>query len=96
TLHAIEELPGVGAVTGPYGGTGPGQISEDGHTAYATVTFDRPADEIPASQAQALVDTAKGAEADGLQVELGGTAVALTEAPSVHLAEGVGVIVAAV
>ncbi|MEU6952776.1 MMPL family transporter [Streptomyces sp. NPDC045714] len=96
TLHAIEELPGVGAVTGPYGGTGPGQISEDGHTAYATVTFDHPADEIPASQAQALVDTAKGAEADGLQVELGGTAVALTEAPSVHLAEGVGVVVAAV
>ncbi|MFE6915927.1 MMPL family transporter [Streptomyces rubiginosohelvolus] len=96
TLHAIEDLPGVGAVTGPYGTAGPGQISQDGHTAYATVTFDRPADEIPASQAQALVDTAKAAEADGLQVELGGTAVALTEAPSVHFAEGIGVIVAAV
>ncbi len=96
TLHAIDELPGVGAVTGPYGGTGPGQISEDGRTAYATVTFDRPADEIPVSQARAVVDTAKAAESDGLQVELGGTAVSLTEAPSAHLAEGVGVLVAAV
>ncbi|MFI1184919.1 MMPL family transporter [Streptomyces californicus] len=95
TLHAIDGLPGVGAVTGPYGETGPGRISEDGRTAYATVTFDRPANEIPVSQAQAVVDTAKAAESDGLQVELGGTAVALTEAPSVHLAEGVGVLVAA-
>ncbi|MFD7748590.1 MMPL family transporter [Streptomyces sp. NPDC059698] len=96
TLHAIEELPGVGAVTGPYGASGPGQISEDGHTAYAAVTFDRPADEIPAAQAQALVDTAQAAEGDGLRVELGGTAVALTEAPFVHLTEGIGVVVAAV
>ncbi|WP_228990032.1 efflux RND transporter permease subunit [Streptomyces sp. DH8] len=96
TLHAIEELPGVGAVTSPYGAPETGGISEDGHTAYAAVTFDRPADEIPAAQAQALVDTAKAAEGDGLHVELGGAVVALTEAPSVHLTEGIGVVVAAV
>ena len=96
TLHAIEELPGIGGVTGPYGSAGAGQISADGHTAYATVTFDQQADDIPPEQAQALVDTAKAAESDGLQVELGGTAVALTEAPSAHLSEAIGVVVAAV
>ncbi|WP_335937545.1 MMPL family transporter [Streptomyces sp. PTD5-9] len=96
TLHAVEELPGVGAVTGPYGESGTGQISPDGRTAYATVTFERPSDEIPASQAQALVDTAKAAGAAHLQVELGGPAVALTEAPAVHLSEVIGVVVAAV
>ncbi|MFJ4964264.1 MMPL family transporter [Streptomyces sp. NPDC088729] len=96
TLHAVEELPGVGDVAGPYGPLGDGRISEDGRTAYATVTFDRPTGDIPAAQAQALVDTAKAAETDGLQVELGGTAVALTEAPSVRLSEAVGVVVAAV
>ncbi|MFC9243344.1 MMPL family transporter [Streptomyces sp. NPDC057136] len=96
TLHAIEELPGIGGVTGPYGSAGAGQISADGNTAYATVTFDQQADDIPPEQAQALVDTAKAAESDGLQVELGGTAVALTEAPSVHLSEAIGVVVAAV
>ena len=96
TLHAIEELPGIGGVTGPYGSAGAGQISTDGHTAYATVTFDQQADDIPPEQAQALVDTAKAAESDGLQVELGGTAVALTEAPSAHLSEAIGVAVAAV
>ncbi|MGW2558119.1 MMPL family transporter [Streptomyces sp. NPDC001514] len=72
------------------------QISEDGRTAYATVTFDKQADDIPVKQAQAVVDTAKAAENDGLQVELGGSVTALTEAPSAHMAEIVGVAVAAV
>ncbi|GEB56965.1 MMPL family transporter [Streptomyces gardneri] len=94
-LDKTAELPGIAAVTSPYGDTA-GQISEDGHTAYATVTFDAQADDIPEAQAQALVDTAKAAASDDLQVELGGTAVALTEAPGGHIAEVVGVAVAAV
>ncbi|MGW3656350.1 MMPL family transporter [Streptomyces sp. NPDC005151] len=96
TLHAIERLPGVGGVTGPYGASGAGQISADGHTAYATITFDQRADDIPVQQARSVVDTAKAAGGDGLQVELGGSAVALTEAPSAHLSEAIGVVVAAV
>ncbi|MEU0836841.1 MMPL family transporter [Streptomyces sp. NPDC005969] len=96
TLHAIEQLPGVGGVTGPYGASGAGQISADGHTAYATITFDHQADDIPVQQARSVVDTAKAAAGDGLQVELGGSAVALTEAPSAHLSEAIGVVVAAV
>ncbi|WP_326657727.1 MMPL family transporter [Streptomyces sp. NBC_00385] len=96
TLHAVERLPGVGAVTGPYTDTGSGQISADGHTAYATVTFDRQADDVPAGQARAVVDTAKAAAGERLQVELGGSAIALTEAPGAHLSEAVGVVVAAV
>ncbi|MFF1649737.1 MMPL family transporter [Streptomyces sp. NPDC058240] len=96
TLHAVEELPGVGAVTGPYGVSGTAQISGDGHTAYATITFDQQVDDIPVQQARAVADTAKAAAGDHLQVELGGPAVALTEAPSAHLSEAVGVLVAAV
>ncbi|MFI6418551.1 MMPL family transporter [Streptomyces sp. NPDC050842] len=94
-LDEVAGLPGIATVTSPYGDTA-GQISEDGHTAYATVTFDAQADDIPEAQAQALVDTAKAAAADSLAVELGGTAVALTEAPGGHIAEVVGVAVAAV
>ncbi|SFY18015.1 MMPL family transporter [Streptomyces atratus] len=96
TLHAVEELPGVGAVTGPYGASGTAQISADGHTAYAAVTFDQLVEDIPVQQVRAVVDTAKAAAGDHLQVELGGPAVALTEAPSAHLSEAVGVVVAAV
>ncbi|MFD9288789.1 MMPL family transporter [Streptomyces sp. NPDC060030] len=96
TLQAIGTLPGVGDVTGPYGETPSGQISGDGRTAYATVTFDHRAGEIPPGQAQAVADTAQEAAGEGLQVELGGTAVAATEAPALHLSEAVGVAVAAV
>ncbi|MEU6018702.1 MMPL family transporter [Streptomyces sp. NPDC047515] len=96
TLHEVEALPGVGAVIGPYGASGAGQISEDGHTAYATITFDQQSEDIPVQQAQAVVDTAKAAASEHLQVELGGSAVALTEAPSVHFSEAIGVVVAAV
>ncbi|MFJ1836558.1 MMPL family transporter [Streptomyces sp. NPDC088175] len=95
TLHAVEELPGVGAVTGPYGASGTAQISGDGHTAYAAITFDQRVEDIPAQQVRAVVDTARAAAGDHLQVELGGPAVALTEAPSAHLSEVVGVVVAA-
>ncbi|MEW1692305.1 MMPL family transporter [Streptomyces sp. NPDC091265] len=95
TLRAVERLPGVGAVSGPYTAAGAGQISADAHTAYATVTFDRQADDVPVRQAQAVVDTAKAASGEHLQVELGGSAVALTEAPGAHLSEAIGVVVAA-
>jgi putative drug exporter of the RND superfamily len=94
-LDEVAELPGVAAVTSPYDDAR-GQVSEDGHTAYATVTFDAQSDDIPEAQAKALVDTAKAAATDDLQVELGGSAVALTEAPGGHIAEIVGVAVAAV
>ncbi|WP_037677687.1 MMPL family transporter [Streptomyces griseus] len=95
TLEKIADLPGVAAVTSPYGGQGTRQISQDGHTAYATVTFEDPAQDIDRSEAQAVVTTARAAGTDGLQVELGGTAVGLTESSGGHLAEVVGVIVAA-
>ncbi|WP_460069750.1 MMPL family transporter [Streptomyces sp. YKOK-I1] len=95
-LDRIADLPGVASVAGPYGEQGAAQISKDGHTAYATVTFADRAEDIGASEAQAVVKAAKAAESDGLQVELGGSAIALTESSGGHLAEIVGVAVAAV
>ncbi|MFJ8693524.1 MMPL family transporter [Streptomyces roseolilacinus] len=104
-LDEIAGLPGVAAVTTPYApaglpggaaGAGDGRISEDGRTAYATVTFDRPADDIPEEQARALVDTARAAAGDGLRVEVGGAVAALTQGGGSHSAEIVGVGVAAV
>ncbi|MFF4350733.1 MMPL family transporter [Streptomyces sp. NPDC001530] len=95
-LDEISTLPGVASVVSPYEGRGAGRISADGHTAYATVTFDDQAEHIDKGEAQAVVDTAKAAETKGLQVELGGSAIGLTESSGGHLAEIVGVIVAAV
>ncbi|MEV7558801.1 MMPL family transporter [Streptomyces sp. NPDC089795] len=98
-LADVAALPGVGSVAGPYGPTpeDAARISPDGRTAYAVVTFDRQADAVPKGQARAVVEAAKNptTEAGGLQVELGGRAIQLTEAPTAHLAEVIGVAVAA-
>ncbi|MET8572145.1 MMPL family transporter [Streptomyces sp. NPDC004783] len=96
TLDRIAHLPGVASVTNPYHGRDSGLISADARTAYAVVTFDAASQGVDPAEARAVVDTAKAAETDGLQVELGGSAVALTEAGGGHLAEAVGVAVAAV
>ncbi|MFI1696404.1 MMPL family transporter [Streptomyces bobili] len=96
TLASIADLPGVASVAGPYDDQGAEQISADGRTAYATVTFEDSAENIDRGEAKAVVDTAEAARTDGLRVELGGSAVALTESSDGHLAEVVGVAVAAV
>ncbi|MET9776374.1 MMPL family transporter [Streptomyces sp. NPDC006367] len=96
TLDRIAELPGVASVTSPYDAPDSPLISEDGRTAYATVTFAEAAQDLDPAEARAVVDTAKAAGTDGLRVELGGSGVALTEAPGGHLAEALGVAVAAV
>ncbi|MFF4018472.1 MMPL family transporter [Streptomyces sp. NPDC001843] len=96
TLDRIAALPGVASVTSPYDGPGTGRISGDGHTAYATVTFDREAEDVSGSEARAVVRAAKSAEAEGLRVELGGSAIGLTKSSGGHAAEAVGVVVAAV
>ncbi|WP_240137241.1 MMPL family transporter [Streptomyces sp. MUM 178J] len=95
-LEEVEQLPGVASVTSPYGSDGQGRVSADGHTAYATVAFEDQANDIPKEQAEAVVATAKAAEGDGIQVELGGRAIALTESSGGHTAEMVGIAVAAV
>ncbi|MFF8944795.1 MMPL family transporter [Streptomyces sp. NPDC014864] len=95
TLDRIAALPPVASVAGPYTAQGADRISADGHTAYATVTFRHPAREVTRTEAQAVVEAAGSARTDGLQVELGGTAVGLTESSGGHLAEAVGVVVAA-
>ncbi|GAA2631455.1 MMPL family transporter [Streptomyces axinellae] len=106
TLHEVEKLPGVGSVHSPYdadngsdghGGAGSGgRISQDGRTAYASLTFSRPVEEMDAQQVQRVVDTAKKAAGHGLQVEAGGSGIAVTEAPTAQLAEIIGLAAAAV
>jgi RND superfamily putative drug exporter len=100
-LDKVAHLDGVASVAGPYdsgsgsGSDGSARISQDGHTAYATVTFDAAAENLTEGQAQAVVDTAKQAASDNVEVELGGSAIALTEGTSTHIGELVGVAVAA-
>ncbi|MEV6511895.1 MMPL family transporter [Streptomyces sp. NPDC051642] len=96
-LDEIADMKGVGGVTGPYSGArGAAQISSDGTIAYAQITFAEQANAVPKDLVQKVVDTAQDAGRKGLQVELGGQAVQRVEEPPGGIAEGVGILAAAI
>ncbi|WP_128433509.1 MMPL family transporter [Streptomyces cyaneus] len=95
-LEEIGRMKGVGEVTDPYGAQGAAQISKDGRIAYAQITFTEQANAVPKELIEEVVDTAQAAEQGGLQVELGGQAIARTQEPPQGTAEAVGILAAAV
>ncbi|MFD9001386.1 MMPL family transporter [Streptomyces sp. NPDC059582] len=95
-LAKMARMKGVGEVAGPYTDRGAAQISRDGRIAYAQITFTERANSVPKELVQDVVDTARGAETDGLRVELGGQAIQRVQEPPTGLAEMVGLGAAAV
>ncbi|WP_372409799.1 MMPL family transporter [Streptomyces luteireticuli] len=95
-LREVAALPGVAAVGSPYKSGGGGAISPDGHTAYATLTFANTTGDPDPAQVRKVVDTARAATGNGLDVALGGSSIAVTEGSDGHLSEIIGVAVAAV
>ncbi len=97
TFAEIEKLPHVTAVISPYAGATAGRaISADGKIAFATVVFDEKANFLPKSAAERVVRLARAAQRPGLQVELGGQAIELTEQEGFGVATGVGLLAAIV
>ncbi|KMS67630.1 membrane protein [Streptomyces viridochromogenes] len=95
-LEEIGRMKGVGEVADPYAARGAAQISKDGRIAYAQITFTEQANAVPMELIEDVVDTAQAAERDGLQVELGGQAIARAQEPPQGTAEAVGILAAAV
>jgi RND superfamily putative drug exporter len=95
--HALDQIargPGVTSVTSPYGSAGAAQISHDGHTAYATVTYGHVAagDSVPSADVTAVQHVVNGVHVSGLDVRLGGQA--FTPTPGASGTEAVGIIAA--
>ncbi|MDT0341952.1 MMPL family transporter [Streptomyces litchfieldiae] len=93
-LAEVAGLPSVADVRSPYADAS--ALSEDGTIGYATVTLDGKAETVPKEDVTAIIDTAKGIEADGLQVELGGDAVRGAEDKGSPTAELAGIVAALV
>jgi hypothetical protein len=87
-LDDLRGLPHVADVRSPYADAA--AVSRDGTTAYATVTLDGPAQDVPTADIRRMIDAAKAAEGDGLRVELGGDAVRGAEESEGGAAEGAG------
>jgi len=96
TFEEIKKKPHVAAVISPYEGAGGRSISTDGRIAFATVVFDEKANLLPKSAPEAVVDTAKAAARPGLDVQLGGQAIEMTEQPGFGISTAVGLLAAIV
>src|SRR5439155_27328487 len=66
----------------PYTAAGAKQLSRDGHVAFATVNFQKDANNVSAAVATNFVKTARAANGHGLQVEVLGEIAASTNPSS--------------
>jgi putative drug exporter of the RND superfamily len=93
-LGDLRGQPHVADVRSPYADAA--AVSRDGTTAYATVTLDGRAEDVPSADVRRIIKTARAAGGNSLRVELGGEAVRSAEAREGGLAEGVGLLAALV
>ncbi|MDQ2877155.1 MAG: MMPL family transporter, partial [Actinomycetota bacterium] len=93
-LATFRGAANVSGVSDPY--TTPGQVSRDGHIAYATVQFSVQPAQIPGSEVTALIKDATSASRGGVTVDLGGDVVDLSETTYGGPTNGVGVTAAAI
>ena len=84
----------VTSVTDPY--RAQGQISRNGHIAFATVQFDVVSTKISNAEAKALMHDATTASGNGITYSLGGDVVDLAETPYGGPSDGIGIAAAAV
>ena len=84
----------VTSVTSPYQASG--QISADGHVAFAVIQFGVPSTSISNGEALALMHDATSMSGRGVNFYLGGDVVDLAETPYGGPTEGVGVLAAAI
>ncbi len=71
-LDKIKALPHVSTIASPYEPVGANQVSADGRTGFATVTFDTLSQNISTPQAKKFVETAQTAIGPNLQVAVAG------------------------
>ncbi|WP_211236585.1 MMPL family transporter [Arthrobacter castelli] len=93
-LDDVESLPHVADVTAPTPNRG--SVSDEGTIGFATVTLDGQAAAVPGDAVRSIIDTAQSAQGQGLQVALGGDAVAAAQESSGGAAEGAGMLAALV
>jgi RND superfamily putative drug exporter len=96
-FNKVERLPHVSEVASPYEKGGAGAVSDDGKIAYATAQFDVTTDKLNDNEVKKLMDTARAAGGDGLQVEAGGAPVEEVRGEEEEsFSEGIGVLAAVV
>jgi RND superfamily putative drug exporter len=89
-LAKIERLPHVTGVTSPFERGGEDAISRDHRIAFATVTFDKRANDLDKADTKRVISAAETARSPALQVELGGQAIQQAQEVSLGFVTVVG------
>jgi RND superfamily putative drug exporter len=87
-------LPHVTGVVSPYSARGAVQVSRDRSTAFATVNYDKPANELATDAGRPLLAAVDAVHVPGLQVDAGGQVVEAAEGFNIGPATEVGVVAA--
>lgn len=95
-LGKVAAMSAIESVESPYSPQGAYQVSKDGKTAYASVTFKEDAAHIKSDDVNKLISTAQAARMDGLQVELGGNSIKQAQQAEPSSSEAIGVLAAAI
>jgi RND superfamily putative drug exporter len=93
-FRKIEKFPHVSEVASPYVKGGAAAVSEDGRIAYATIQYDAPNNELDKEKTREIIDLAKGAGGEGLEVQLGGNTVQEAEQEEGDSSFGIGLLAA--
>ncbi len=95
-LEQIAAVPSVVSVGSPYDDSGAAQISDDGATAYANVMFAGRGSALSMADVTRVIELARGASVEGLQIEVGGDAAQSVSHVSLSSSAGIGLAAAAV
>jgi RND superfamily putative drug exporter len=95
-LATVAALPHVTGVVSPYSAVGAHAVSPDGSVAFATVNFDKRANQLPTGAIEKVIGTAKSVASPQLQVALGGQAIEQVQKPSLGAATAIGLLAAIV
>lgn len=96
-LEKIAKVEGIGTVTSPYSEAGAAQISPDGKTAFAGITWSEFVTQTTLeTQVDPVIEIVKETRQEGLRVECGGGPCQFASVSESGGAEGVGIAVAMV
>ena len=91
----ITAVKSVVAVTLPFDGTAPGQVSPNGHVAYGTISYAEESFTVPTADIRAIVKAVQSVSVPGLTVAVGGRGIGQLNRPAIGRTDGFGVLVAA-
>lgn len=95
-LDKVQRVPQVASIVSPYAALGERQISNDGKTAYAQLSWNGQFLNLNKQNVKTVIEDVQAVNAKGLEVEIGGQAIEQSEQSSTSRSAGIGVLAAAI